>query len=74
VGDEDEGGAKAPLKLHELHPELLAELQVQSGKGLVQKEDLGLQDQGSCQGHPLLLPAGKLPGVAALEAQKVHQL
>lgn len=74
VGDEDEGGAKPPLELHELHPEVLAEPCVQGGEGLVQEEDLGLQDQGPGQGHPLLLPPGKLPGVALLQAQEVHEL
>ena len=63
VGDEDGGHAKVLLDAANLHLEVAAELGVDGAEGLIQKEHLGLGDDGAGQGHTLLLAAGKLVGV-----------
>ena len=42
-------------------PELAARLRVESGRGLVEKEESGSPDQRAGQGQPLPLAAGELP-------------
>ena len=51
-----------------------AELGIQVGEGLVKEKDAGLDDQGSGQGHALLLATGELVGHAVLHALQAHHL
>ena len=51
----------------ELVAHLQAELGVQVGQGLVHEQHRGLRGQGAGDGHPLLLAAGQLGGVAVHE-------
>ena len=48
------------------------ELGVQVGQGLVHQQHPRLDDEGPGQGHPLLLPAGQLVGLAGLELVDLH--
>ena len=68
MGDEDGGDAGAALDAADLLPGLQAEPGVQVGKGLVQQQHPGHFHQGAGDGHPLLLAAGHLAGLA------IHQL
>ena len=74
VGDEDKGDPRLLLDLLQLHLHVLAQLQVQGAQGLVQQQHLGLVGQGSCDGHPLLLPAGQLAHPPVGEARQVHHV
>ncbi len=65
---------QAALQPAQLELHLGAQLGVQGGHGLVQQQHVGLVDQGPGQGHPLLLPAGELVGVAAPEAFQVQHV
>ena len=38
---------------------------IEGGGGLVEQHDLRLHDEGPCDGHALLLPAGQLTGIGA---------
>ena len=58
VGGEDDSHAGVPQLGNELKNQL-PRLRVQSGAGLVQEQDLGIADEGRCQGQPLLLAAGE---------------
>jgi hypothetical protein len=60
-----------PLQL-ELH--LLAELEVERAKWLVQQQHLRLVDERPGQGHSLLLAARELGRPPAFEAGKIDQL
>ena len=68
VGDKNGGDAGFLLYLTNLFPGLQPEPRVQIGKRLVQQKNPGHLDQRPCDRHPLLLAAGKLPGLS------VHQL
>ena len=74
MGDVDKGDAQLLLQALEFLLHLAAQLQIQGAQGLVQQEDFRPVDKGSGNGHPLLLPAGKLRGLAALVALQLHQL
>ena len=64
MGDEDGGDFQLLLQGPDIVPQLNAQTGIQVGKGLVQQQDLGLLDQGPGNGHPLLLTAGELTGLA----------
>ena len=73
MGDDDGGDAQFLLDALDLHLHLDAQLGIQVGQGLVQQQDMGPGHQRSCQGHPLLLAAGKLSGVALVQPGQLHQ-
>src|SRR5690606_20768143 len=62
VGDVDKRDAQGVLQRLDLKLDLLAKLEVQCAQRLVEQEHLGLHHQRPGQSHPLLLPAGELPG------------
>ena len=51
---------------------LAGELRIQSGGGFVKTKHLRAQSQGTGNGHPLLLSAGELIGIAALLLQQTY--
>ena len=64
VGDVDEGGAQPFVEAGDLGPHDPAELGVQIGQRLVQKEDLGASHDGAAQSHSLPLAARQSLGLA----------
>ena len=60
MGDEDEGDPEALLELLELEAHLGPEFCVQRTQRLVEQEDLGFTDDGTCQRDTLPLAAGEL--------------
>jgi len=72
VGHVDEGDADLFLEGLQLDLEGLAQLGVQGAQRLVQEQDLGVEDQGPGQGHPLLLPSRQLRGAPSLHAGQPH--
>ena len=74
VGDVDERDPDLLLDALELQLHLLAELQVERAQRLVEQQHLGVVDQRAGQRHALLLAAGQLRRLAALEADQVDQL
>ena len=52
-------GASGLLELVHHVPQMAARLRVESGRGLVEKQQLRIANQGAGHGQPLLLPAGK---------------
>ena len=74
MGDVDEGDAKLIFQTDQLVLHVLAQLQIQSAQGLIQKKDLRFIDDGSRDGDPLLLSAGQQRGRAVFVAFQVDQL
>jgi hypothetical protein len=74
VGDQDTGNMKVVVEATEPHPQFLPHLGVERAKGFVKQEYLGLDGQGTGQGHTLPLTARKLVGVAVGEITELHQL
>jgi hypothetical protein len=72
VGHVDGGDSQGLLQEADLLAHLLADLGVQVRQGLVEQEDVGVQDQRTGQRHPLLLAARELAGVAVLQPPQVH--
>ena len=72
VGDVDEGDAQLLVHLLQFHLHVLAHLEVQGGKGLVQQQHFGFVDDGSGNGYALLLPAGEGVHVAVLIVRHAH--
>ena len=64
VGHEQVGEAALAAQIDQKISDLRLHRHVQRGGRLVQEHDLGLQDQGAGDRHPLPLPAGQLVGVA----------
>ena len=64
VGDEQRGGADLDLDPADLVAQLHAHLGVEGRERLVEEEDRRLDRQRPGEGHPLLLAAGELVGVA----------
>ena len=64
VGDVDGGGADAAVEALELFAGRGAELSVEIGKRLVEKEDGGLADDGAGQGDALAFTTGKFARLA----------
>ena len=52
-------GAAAPLEVVDQVPQMAARLGIEAGGGLVEKEQLGIADQGAGHGQALLLAAGE---------------
>ena len=73
MGHQDEGDAHVALQVLQLNLHLAAQLAVEGGQRLVEQQHLGLVDQGTGQGDPLLLTAGHLPDAAGLKAAKLDQ-
>ena len=64
VGDEECGDAEALLQVADLLAQALAEVLVEAGEGLVEQQNLRLEDEGAGEGDALLLAAGELVGHA----------
>ena len=72
VGDIDEGRARLHVESLKLIAHLQAELGVQVGQRLIHEQHGGLRGQGAGDGHPLLLAAGQLGGIAVHEHADLH--
>ena len=73
MGDVDGGDAEVLLHLFQLVAQLHPQLGVQVGQGLVHADDGRAGDQGTGDGHPLLLAAGELADrLGQLLAAEVH--
>src|SRR5216684_6770461 len=59
VGRQEDGASLLPEALHDI-PQLQTALRIESGGGLVEKENVGIADQRACDGEPLPLTAGEL--------------
>ena len=73
VGDVDEGNAQLLLQGLQLQLHLAAQLKVQRAEGLVQQKHPGPVHHRPGNGHPLLLPAGKLAGHPVFIPGQLHQ-
>ena len=62
MADQDDRGALVPVVLPDVCHQVLPARRVQSRRGFVQHQDLGLHGQHSRQGHPALLTAGEFKG------------
>ena len=74
VGDEDKGDAEALLNVLQLRLHILAQLQIQSSKGLVKQKHLWTGHDRPCNGHPLLLTTGQSPDLALFKPLEIDQL
>ena len=74
MGDEHGGDPGGALNPANLLPGLQPESGVQIAQRLVQQENLRHFHQSPGNGHPLLLAAGKLAGLALQQALDLHQL
>ena len=74
VGDIDKGDAQLFLQPFQLMLHLAAKLQVQSAQRFIEKQDLRVVDEGSCDGHTLFLSAAHFGGHSFLKACKLYQL
>ena len=72
VGDIDEGRTGLHVEALELIAHLQAQLGVQIGQGLIHEQHRRLRGQGAGDGHPLLLAAGELCGVAVHKHADLH--
>ena len=72
VGDVDKGGAGLHVQPLKLVAHLQAELRVQVGQRFVHEQHRGLRGQRAGDGHPLLLAAGQLGGIAVHEHADLH--
>ncbi len=62
MGDVDEGRFELVLQLDQLDQHPFAQLEVKGCQGLIEKEDIGLVDDGAGKRDALLLAAGELAG------------
>ena len=74
VRDIDEGDPERPLDAADLVLHLLPQPPVEGAERFVHEHQVRLEHQCAGDGHPLLLPAGELPGLAVLETLQPHQL
>ena len=74
VGDIDGCDAQPPLQFLDDGTHLHPELGVQVGKRLIHQQHAWLNDKGPGQGHPLLLAAGQLAGLALCQMGNLYQL
>ena len=74
VGDINEGDTDLALEVLEFELHLLAELQVESTQRFIQQEHLGPVHQRPGQGHPLLLAARQLGGLAVGHGAHLDQV
>jgi hypothetical protein len=70
MGDEDEGGFDAPLDLLQEDLHLAPEACIQRGKRFVEQDQFRLANDGTRQGHALLLAARQLRGIAVAQGRK----
>ncbi len=71
VSDVDGRDAQLLLEPSDLRAHLDPDLGVEVRERLVEEQDVGVEHEGAGQGHPLLLAARELAGVARLEAREV---
>ena len=72
VGHIDDGGTQFLMEALQLGTHINAQLGVQVGQRLVKQQQLGAGGYGTGDGHPLLLAAGKLRGIAVLVHVNTH--
>ena len=73
VGDVDDGHSQLPLNASHLVLHLLPQAAVQGSQGFVHQHQGRLEHQRPGDGHPLLLPAGKLARPPAFQPFQAHQ-
>lgn len=73
VGNEDEGNAQLFFDLNEFQLHTAAQLAVQGAERFVEKQDPRFIDDGSGNGHALLLTAGEVDDVGVFIAVEVDQ-
>ena len=73
MGDEHRGDTSGALNPPDFLPGLQPQPGVQVGQGLVQQQNPGHFHQSPGNGHPLLLTAGELAGLAVHEILNLHQ-
>ena len=73
VGNENGGQTQFLMDLPDAGLQGLAKLGINGGQGLVQQQDLGMGDNGTGQGNPLLLTAGQTGGILVFLAFQLHQ-
>ena len=74
VGDVHERDADVAVQGTQFDLQRLAQLGVEGAEWLVEQQHLGSQHEGPGQGDALLLTAGQLMSLAALETVESHQL
>ena len=74
VGDEHRGHVQGVVQVAEPLAQLGPHLSVESAEGLVEQQHLGLDGQGSGQGHALALAAGELRRVALAQVGQADEL
>ena len=73
VGNKDDGFLELGLQAQQFVLHLPPDEGIQSAEGFVHQQDVGVHRQGAGQAHPLLHPAGELPGIGLLPAGQPHQ-
>ena len=73
MGDEDDGLLQPRLQAHEFVLQLAPDQRVERREGFVEKPQLRLDRERSCDAHALLLPARKLARKGGLAPRKAHQ-
>ena len=73
VGDHHDGLAHVGVEAAHEAQDLLRVLRIQSPRGLIGHQDVGVRDDGPRDGHPLFLAATQLPGIVPLLVREVHQ-
>lgn len=74
VGNNNGSDAQLLLNTFDLNLHFRAQLGIQIGKRLIQQQYGRPGHQSSGQSDPLLLAAGKLPGIAPVKAHQLNQL
>ena len=69
MGDEDEGDADVRLERLQLDLQVLAQARVERAERLVEQQHARREDEGAGERDALLLAAGELRRLAALEAR-----
>ena len=73
MGNEEHRSREPGEQVGQLQLHLPFQVAVQSGKGLVQQQDLRAAGQDAGQGRALLLPAGELTGIFVFGALQVEE-
>ena len=74
VGDVDGRDAQLGLQLPDLVPGFFPQLGVQVGQRLVEQQQVGFDDHGPGEGHPLLLTTGQLRHGTLFQTGQSHQV
>ena len=69
-GEQD--GAAGRLELLDQFPELAAGLRIEAGGGLIEKQKIGIADEGAGESESLLLAAGKIADAGILFFFELH--